>query len=38
MDIRLPVMVCYDGFIISHSIERIEYLDDEVVKKFCWRI
>jgi len=34
MDIRLPVMVCYDGFIISHSIERIEYLDDELVKKF----
>lgn len=34
MDIRLPIMVCYDGFIISHSIERIEYLDDEVVKKF----
>ncbi|GLI53451.1 MULTISPECIES: pyruvate ferredoxin oxidoreductase [Thermodesulfovibrio] len=34
MDIRLPVMVCYDGFIISHSIERIEYLDDETVKKF----
>lgn len=34
MDIRLPVMVCYDGFIISHSIERIEYLDDDVVKKF----
>ncbi len=34
MDIRLPVMVCYDGFIISHSIERIEYLDDEVVKDF----
>uniref|UniRef100_A0A7C4AK89 Pyruvate ferredoxin oxidoreductase n=1 Tax=Thermodesulfovibrio aggregans TaxID=86166 RepID=A0A7C4AK89_9BACT len=34
MDIRLPVMVCYDGFIISHSIERIEYLDDVVVKDF----
>lgn len=34
MDIRLPVMVCMDGFIISHSIERIEYLDDEVVKNF----
>ncbi|MEJ5227887.1 pyruvate ferredoxin oxidoreductase [Thermodesulfovibrio sp.] len=34
MDIRLPVMVCYDGFIISHSIERIEYLDDETVKSF----
>lgn len=34
MNIRLPVMVCYDGFIISHSIERIEYLPDEVVKNF----
>ncbi|GAB4543381.1 MAG: 2-ketoisovalerate ferredoxin oxidoreductase subunit alpha [Thermodesulfovibrionia bacterium] len=34
MDIRLPVMVCLDGFIISHSIERVEYLDDDVVKGF----
>ncbi|MCK5511572.1 MAG: pyruvate ferredoxin oxidoreductase, partial [Thermodesulfovibrionia bacterium] len=34
MDIRLPVMICLDGFIISHSIERIEYLTDEDVKKF----
>jgi len=34
MDIRLPVMVCLDGFIISHSIERIEYLDDDTVKNF----
>ncbi|MFN3396273.1 MAG: pyruvate ferredoxin oxidoreductase [Thermodesulfovibrionales bacterium] len=34
MDIRLPVMVCMDGFIISHSIERIEYLDDDVVRNF----
>lgn len=34
MDIRLPVMVCLDGFIISHSIERIEYLEDSEVKKF----
>jgi pyruvate ferredoxin oxidoreductase alpha subunit len=34
MDIRLPVMVCYDGFIISHSIERIEYLEDNEVKDF----
>lgn len=34
MDIRLPAMVCLDGFIISHSIERMEYLDDESVKKF----
>ncbi len=34
MDIRLPAMVCMDGFIISHSIERIEYLEDEEVKNF----
>src|SRR5512140_2884077 len=34
MDIRLPVMVCMDGFIISHSIERLEYLEDAAVKKF----
>ncbi len=34
MDIRLPVMICLDGFIISHSIERIEYLDDEQVQNF----
>jgi pyruvate ferredoxin oxidoreductase alpha subunit len=34
MDIRLPVMVCLDGFIISHSIERMEYLEDEAVKNF----
>ncbi len=34
MDVRLPVMVCLDGFIISHSIERVEYLDDETVRNF----
>ncbi|MBI5027079.1 MAG: pyruvate ferredoxin oxidoreductase [Nitrospirae bacterium] len=34
MDIRLPVMVCFDGFIISHSIERVEYLEDTEVKNF----
>ncbi len=32
--IRLPVMVCMDGFIISHSINRMEYLPDDVVKTF----
>jgi pyruvate ferredoxin oxidoreductase alpha subunit len=32
--VRLPVMVLLDGFIISHAIDRIEMLDDEVVKKF----
>ncbi len=30
----LPVMVCYDGFITSHSVEAIELLDDKVVKEF----
>ncbi|MBI4709729.1 MAG: pyruvate ferredoxin oxidoreductase [Nitrospirae bacterium] len=34
MDIRLPAMVCLDGFIISHSIERIEYLEDDKIKNF----
>ncbi|MDA8168111.1 MAG: hypothetical protein M0Z59_00250 [Nitrospiraceae bacterium] len=33
-DLRLPAMVCMDGFIISHSIERMEYLDDQPVKDF----
>lgn len=32
--VRLPVMVLLDGFIISHAIDRVEILDDEVVKKF----
>ncbi|MDP3014464.1 MAG: hypothetical protein Q8M92_09495, partial [Candidatus Subteraquimicrobiales bacterium] len=32
--VLLPVMVNLDGFIVSHSIERVEFLDDEVVKKF----
>jgi pyruvate ferredoxin oxidoreductase alpha subunit len=32
--VRLPVMVCVDGFIISHSIERMELLEDEKVKSF----
>lgn len=32
--VRLPIMVCMDGFIISHAIERVDLLDDEPVKKF----
>jgi len=32
--VRLPVMCCYDGFTISHSIERIELLADADAKKF----
>lgn len=33
-DVRLPVMVCLDGFIISHSYEKMAYFDDEDVKDF----
>ncbi len=34
LDIRLPAMPCMDGFIVSHSIERVEYIDDADVKNF----
>ena len=33
-DVMLPLMVCQDGFITSHSIENIELIEDEIVKKF----
>jgi pyruvate ferredoxin oxidoreductase alpha subunit len=33
-EVRLPVMVCQDGFITSHAVENIELLDDEIVKNF----
>ena len=33
-DVLLPLMVCQDGFITSHSIETIDLLEDDVVKKF----
>ncbi len=33
-DVQLPLMVCQDGFITSHSIENIELLEDDLVKKF----
>jgi pyruvate ferredoxin oxidoreductase alpha subunit len=32
--VLLPVMVMQDGFITSHSLERVEVLEDEDVKKF----
>ncbi|HSW62769.1 MAG TPA: pyruvate ferredoxin oxidoreductase [Dissulfurispiraceae bacterium] len=34
MDIRLPAMVGLDGFITSHSIETMEYVDDETARAF----
>lgn len=33
-DVRLPIMICQDGFITSHAVENIELLDDADVKKF----
>ena len=33
-DVQLPLMVCQDGFITSHSIENIELLEDDIAKKF----
>ncbi len=36
--ILLPVMVCLDGFITSHAVERIELLEDKVVKGWIGEI
>ena len=33
-DVKLPIMVCQDGFITSHAVENIELLEDEQVKNF----
>lgn len=33
-DVLLPLMVCQDGFITSHSIENIELIENEKVKEF----
>jgi len=34
MDVRLPVMVCQDGFIISHAMDNLFTLPDETVREF----
>jgi pyruvate ferredoxin oxidoreductase alpha subunit len=33
-DVRLPVMICYDGFIISHTTESMHLLPDDAAWKF----
>ena len=33
-DVCLPLTICQDGFITSHSIENIELIEDEKVKEF----
>ena len=33
-EVLLPIMVTLDGFVLSHTIERTEMLEDEAVKNF----
>ncbi|MGC9346168.1 MAG: transketolase C-terminal domain-containing protein [Candidatus Bathyarchaeales archaeon] len=33
-EVLLPVMVCLDGFTLSHTLENVDVLPDDVVKKF----
>ena len=33
-EVRLPVMICMDGFITSHAVENIELLEDDQVRDF----
>lgn len=33
-DVFLPIMVTLDGFVLSHTIEGVEMLDDDAVKNF----
>jgi pyruvate ferredoxin oxidoreductase alpha subunit len=33
-DVQLPVMVTIDGFTISHTLQRVEVLPDDVVRQF----
>lgn len=33
-DVRLPIMICQDGFYTSHAVENMELLEDREVKDF----
>jgi len=33
-EILLPVMVCLDGFTLSHTLENVQVLPDDIVKRF----
>lgn len=33
-DVKLPIMICQDGFITSHAVQNIELIEDELVKPF----
>jgi len=34
LDVRLPVMSCIDGFLVSHSYEQLQVEDDAAVQEF----
>jgi pyruvate ferredoxin oxidoreductase alpha subunit len=34
MDVRLPVMVCLDGFLVSHSVEMVKVEEDAAVREW----
>lgn len=34
LSVRLPIMICQDGFVTSHAVENIELLEDREVKDF----
>lgn len=33
-DVKLPIMICQDGFITSHAVQNIELNEDEPIKAF----
>ena len=33
-DVKLPIMICQDGFITSHAVENINLVEDEAAKAF----
>ena len=33
-EVLLPTMVCLDGFTLTHTLERVEMLDDDVILKY----
>ena len=33
-DVKLPIMICQDGFITSHAVQNITLWEDEPIKKF----
>ncbi|MBI2321634.1 MAG: pyruvate ferredoxin oxidoreductase [Chloroflexi bacterium] len=35
--VQLPVLVCYDGYIVSHGLAGVEVLPDEEVRRFVGR-